>query len=317
MGSSFWAALFLGGPPRLGRRALRRHHPLRGCPARCVEDDRPPNARTRTLARVYAWSPSARIRSLRLSMRCRAFMPGRLARIRSLRLSMRCRAFITPCAVGLVGCGPTAQRRICFAAPAGRLRSPPLAAGRLLGGALAGAIWIVAEHNRRPPLPLPLLPPIAVLVGLLTRCAGSARQGYINGYAALAFGSPRAVVVGPPRGVRCGPRPVGPVCVVCCLCVASRGGRPSRSARHIARASLAALCAASSPSGGLARPLGGGGLCATPYRPPSPSCAAAVFPRRLAAAATPPQKGRLRRPPCGAAYYTASIIQAVMVVKWC
>lgn len=215
---------------------------------------------------------------------------------------MRCRAFVTPCAYGLVVGGPLA--RVVFVLQPLRVASARLRSlrGGCSAGPWQGPIWSVAEHNRRPPLPLPLLPPKAVFVGLLTRCAGSALQGYINGYAALAFGSPRAVVVGPPHGVRGGPRPVGPVCVVFYLCVASRGGRPSRVARHIARASLAALYAASSPSGGLAHPLGGGGLCATPYRPPSPSCAAAVFPRRLAAAATPPQKGRLRRPPCGAAY---------------
>lgn len=52
-------------------------------------------------------------------------------------------------------CGrPIGARRICFAAPAGRLRSPPLAAGRLLGGALAGANLECSRAEPPPSAPL-------------------------------------------------------------------------------------------------------------------------------------------------------------------
>lgn len=71
----------------------------------------------------------------------------------------------------------------------GVLAAPNLSSGRRIG-ALRSAC--------------PCTPPIAVLVGLLTRCDGSARQGYSKRLRRPCLCLPVAVVVGLPRGGHCG-----------------------------------------------------------------------------------------------------------------
>ena len=91
-------------------------------------------------------------------------------------------------------CSPCASPPLAFArcgapSPACASQGRNLRSGRRIG-ALRSAC--------------PCTPPVAVLVGLLTRCGGSARQGYNERLRRPCLWLAAAVVVGLPRGGRCG-----------------------------------------------------------------------------------------------------------------